>query len=615
MSAYYEPDLRDYQREPVEEAAAHLDAGRRTIIQCPTGGGKTEMAIVLVKRHLSNSIRRESKEVHPRALWLTHREELRRQTGSRFNRYGVDTTDLSERKPQDRKLKRGELAIVSPQVRNVHALASQADEHDLLVVDEAHHSPAATWAKLINEWPGKVLGLTATPWRLSEKEGFIDLFDELVIGPSIDDLCKDNHLAKYVLYAPRDQDTRVVGGRIHAGDYALDQIDVKVLATARIVEMWQALKPEDARTIWYVPTVKAARQLKDTLASFKIQTLLIVNDTEQRERLPALEHFANGEFEHIINVMTLTEGIDVPGANCIVLARPTMSMVVFLQTLGRGLRPTDNKKAVLIDLGHSYNNFGCYPFGDVPWTLKPRGAQTSGEAPMKSCPCCDAVMYTGCRSCPGCELTLGEECTGCHRFIFYTSAGYGGEDRLAIAVLRGHSQEDDLSVNDSTKVVNYLKTRIEHHNDFYCMDCANNELINSNIRWTIGPVNTHYIEFYSRARGNTDSILMQTERRLIKLMMERNQERKISDLADSLYGSCVSCGKTIGYEEAGFGGEDRYLLQIMRRMNIPAAVTKGIATRIKNAEASGAENALSPLYALTHCFGTWDLSLDTVHAC
>ena len=479
MSAYYEPDLRDYQREPVEEAAAHLDAGRRTIIQCPTGGGKTEMAIVLVKRHLSNSIRRESKEVHPRALWLTHREELRRQTGSRFNRYGVDTTDLSERKPQDRKLKRGELAIVSPQVRNVHALASQADEHDLLVVDEAHHSPAATWAKLINEWPGKVLDLTATPWRLSEKEGFDHLFNALVTGPSINRLRDRGYLSNYALYAPGG--AHVVGGTVRGGDYAPDDIDVRVLATNKVVEAWSELKPSDARTIWYVPTQSAARQLHDTLSRFEIDATIILSETTPEERRPALARFSNNEINHIINVMTLTEGIDVPEANCIVFARPTKSLTLFLQVMGRGLRPMGGKKAILIDLGHSFKNFGIDPFDTIEWALDPRGPQVMGDTPMKTCPNCASIIHTGCRTCPACEIVLGEECVGCRRFAFYESAGCGGKDRLSlkISISQFHGRNDE-----KFEIIKLIR-RIKLDGGLHCKNCAIFTLSGFMFPWTI----------------------------------------------------------------------------------------------------------------------------------
>ncbi len=175
MTTFRTPTLRPYQEQSVAQARRLLAERKRVMLQCPTGGGKTEMAIVLVQEWLAQGSLardRDGKSLLPRVLWLTHREELRRQTGSRFQRYGVGTYNLPDLPREQRALMRDALSVVSPGVKDLDAFTSQAGQRDLLVVDEAHHAPANTWEQLIAKWPGAVLGLTATPWRLNAKERF-----------------------------------------------------------------------------------------------------------------------------------------------------------------------------------------------------------------------------------------------------------------------------------------------------------------------------------------------------------------------------------------------------------------------------------------------------------
>ena len=610
------PSLWPYQQKSVDEARQSLNSGKRVMLQCPTGGGKTEMAIVLVKEWLERIVETGKGALPPRVLWLTHREELRRQTGARFKKYGVRVFDLSEAEPKDRRLERDKLCIVSAQIRQLDLFAAQAGERDLLIADEAHHTPSATWKELINRWPGAVLGLTATPWRLNEKEGFQDLFDELVVGPSIDDLRNQGHLADYVLYAPKDGGTRVIGRSIRAGDYSAEDIDVRVLATDRIIEMWEQHKPKNPRTVWYVPTTNAANQLSETLKRSGFEHVVILAETDPEVRRPALARFSRGEITHVINVMTLMEGIDVPEANCIVLARPTKSLVVFLQAMGRGLRPQRDKKAVLIDLGHSYNNLydqcgKVYPFGDVAWSLAPRGPRSNGDAPMKDCPCCDATMHTGHRTCPGCGLTLGEECIACRRFTFYTNSGYGGEDRLFIAVIRnqietGHSSAGNTYIGNLPRFVrmlSILKSRIRSDGGFHCADCAEVSLIKREFRWEIGPVNGYKAIFAFEGSNHYSIQLIQSDgsenpgnKSYVKDMDSAlaGAEHELSRFAQAAYDSeklamrqeehaddvCIMCKEMISYEGAGYGGEERQLLRLYGSLKMPYIVVAGLESHI-----------------------------------
>ena len=181
-------DLRPYQRELLNRTEVGLAAPKsRVMMQLPTGGGKTRIAAALLAGWVRTG----------KAAWLTHRRELSDQTCRVLNEFGVDATntllwDVNHPAPA---MKEGVVILTVQTVsrRNrksvddlpsIKGVWAGYGPNDLLVIDEAHHATAAGWKRAIEQWPGRVLGLTATPWRLSNTEGFDHLFGELYCGPS-----------------------------------------------------------------------------------------------------------------------------------------------------------------------------------------------------------------------------------------------------------------------------------------------------------------------------------------------------------------------------------------------------------------------------------------------
>ena len=207
-------ELRDYQTDFVEAALPLLADGKHVLLQCPTGSGKTEMAADVIQRVLT-----EQSVV----VWLTHRVELRRQLATRFKAQAIAVRDLSALPREERVLTPGAVNIVSPAMGGVMTIPEACTPEDLLIVDEAHHAPAATWERLILAFPGAVLGLTATPWRLSPHEGFERHFQHLLSGLSTLDLVRAGWLAP-----PRVEVAALVkGGAEQAGEYVPSDVDVR----------------------------------------------------------------------------------------------------------------------------------------------------------------------------------------------------------------------------------------------------------------------------------------------------------------------------------------------------------------------------------------------------
>ena len=177
-------ELRNYQKELLHQAVDRLVPGKaRVMLQLPTGGGKTHIAGALLKRWLHSG---------RKAAWLTHRTELADQTCRMLTDSGVSASRPQWPPGNDApSIPNGVVILMAQTVgrrTNSMEIWGSYRSADLLVIDEAHHATADGWERAIRQWPGRVIGLTATPWRLSKTEGFDHLFGELICGPLISKL-------------------------------------------------------------------------------------------------------------------------------------------------------------------------------------------------------------------------------------------------------------------------------------------------------------------------------------------------------------------------------------------------------------------------------------------
>ena len=164
-------ELRDCQKEAARKTWRSLRKdgfrNRVMLIQLPTGGGKTAAAVSIAAQWLIA-------EPNAKVTWITHRRKLERQSRvSLVEKCGIDEARLQVFSP------------LRAWNRSLHEAASGGVERDLLIIDEARHSTAKTRERLISNWPGPALGLSATPWRLSKSEGFDLLYSDLICGPSV----------------------------------------------------------------------------------------------------------------------------------------------------------------------------------------------------------------------------------------------------------------------------------------------------------------------------------------------------------------------------------------------------------------------------------------------
>ena len=425
--------LRPYQERSVSTVrSAWLRGRRKVMFQMPTGGGKTEVAAAIIQQRLQD---------HPegRVVWVTHRRELNRQVQARLGAYAIPAAEGNAGYWRDGP----SVGVVS--VTSATTLDNNWNRDDqlfgfddLMVVDEAHHAPAGRWEKVIADFPGNVLGLTATPWRMSPKQRFDHLFHEdLLQGPSISDLINNGYLASTTIHGPKTGDHRIIGGRVlPTGDYAPDDLDQRYWINERYspvlleeaINQWRDVA-EGRRTVWYAMSSGHAVALFEALTTAG-ETAGLLLDAQRRvtgwsdtSRAPGrdeiVDRFQDGRINHIVNYEILTEGFDCPGAGCGVILRPTRSVALYRQMVGRIMRPNDGEGAIILDLAMNYaepteGGLG-HPLANVRWSLLPRDVEPPGPgvSRRKSCPGTFAEWVDGeirTRYCGGVYPIQQREC-------------------------------------------------------------------------------------------------------------------------------------------------------------------------------------------------------------
>ena len=408
------------------------------MLQLPTGGGKTEIAAAVLRDRFDMGRQTQ-------AVWLTHRAELCAQTETRLGDSGIPVRSATRHWQVSTPAPaiRGGVAILQAQTverRNLshRGIWSRYGSDDLLVIDEAHHAVAPGWEKAIRQWPGRVLGMTATPWRLSVREGFDHIFDTLIVGPQVHQLQTSGFLAPSRLFTPPDEE-RIVGGKTRRNsdftEMGIEAANHPEVMTTKAVLYWMEMAG-NRQTIAYAVSKGHARNLAKEFANRAITTAVILSDTPAEERTRAIVAFKRRQVQVLINVAIATEGFDLPDAGCVLITRPTDSLTLYLQMVGRGLRPKPNSADCLIlDLPGNSMVHGL-PETPRQWSLSPRGDPPLGEAPVLRCRECGFMAHPSQPHCPECGADMGKMCGRCVKFRSWSRwtgepvCDYCSEDRL-----------------------------------------------------------------------------------------------------------------------------------------------------------------------------------------
>jgi len=333
--------MRPYQDEAIARIHACLGEHQSTLLVLPTGTGKTRTAATYVRQHGG------------RVLWLAHRQELIEQ--GRESLEDVTGQAVSIEKA-DQYARGTKVVVASVQTLRGDRLSTFRDRFspDLIVTDEAHHAPSASYRAIYDAFPGaRHLGLTATPDRHDEKAMGL-VFDSVAFVYEIRDAIKDGWLCpiRALQVEVAAIDLRSVG--TVAGDLNQGELDAIMSAEEALHGVVGAALEHagDRRTIIFTTSVENAHRLAEICNRYRKDSARAVDGgTDPRARATVLRDHKAGAYQFLFNVGVLTEGYDDPAISCVVMARPTESRSLYAQCAGRGLRIAPGKvDCLLVDL-------------------------------------------------------------------------------------------------------------------------------------------------------------------------------------------------------------------------------------------------------------------------
>ena len=381
--------LRSYQDRAIDDLRSAYQSGANApLLVLPTGGGKT----CIIAAISANAAARGR-----HVLILVHRRELIHQTSSKLAWVGLDHGIIAAGIPSS------DHAV---QIASVQTLARRLSRLDwqptLIIIDEAHHATAGQWARILDHWPDAYrLGVTATPCRL-DGCGLRGTFDTMVLGPSVADLIFTGYLSPARIYAPPVV-ADLQGIRSRGGDYANDQAAAAMdrpTVTGDAIAHYQRLAAGQ-QAIAFCCNVNHAVSVCDAFKTAGIAAELLLGNTPGREQVVA--DFAAHRIRVLVTVDVVSEGFDVPAASCAILLRPTQSLGLYLQQVGRVLRPAPGKEhAVILDHVGNVTRHG-FPDDSRDWSLDDRMRRSKGTpAPsVRTCPECFAAFKPQ-PQCPVC---------------------------------------------------------------------------------------------------------------------------------------------------------------------------------------------------------------------
>lgn len=362
--------LRNWQQEIIDQFPSIITKYRKFILKAPTGAGKTVLASEIIERFYKDQ----------KIIVLCHRLVLLEQLESALSK-----------KHSVRKLAASDTGhafegydiLLSTNMRAKEMLADAIAKADLIIVDEAHRvSPnGVAYKRIIDTFNehGKpeahFVGLTASPERsTNDQRDQLNLaFDAIIDCANINDLIDEGVLVRPI-YRPHfvhDLDLEKID--ISSGDFPVTKLSPAIIKSSMIdYAMWsyneERLKTKNPISAWFCADISVAEATLRKIEEYDIKAAIITAGTPIKERMALLKQHEKGEVEAMVSVGVLAEGWDNPHCNIIVHLRPTLSKVLWGQSVGRGLRSAPGKETcTIIDVSSNWSTFG--PVEKLQWSL------------------------------------------------------------------------------------------------------------------------------------------------------------------------------------------------------------------------------------------------------
>lgn len=368
--------LRDYQQEMYDSIRSEIAHGHNPCAVLPCRSGKS----YIMKEIVEKACLRGSK-----VLILAHRRLLLSQHAK---------------------------IIQNARLESVFTEVNHLGEHgfpDLIIIDEAHISAAATYQKVCEFYNCPRILFTATAKRLDNKP--LSLCDVIINGVDADALIEKGLIAPYDLYAPKlniDLDKiSMSGADFNNEELSETMCDKKIYGD--IIKYYRELA-NDKQALAYCVDIKHSKSICELFNSNGISAKHIDATTPEKVREKVMEEFKNGEFKILCNCNLISEGITVPECECCLLLRPTQSETLYIQQACRCLTPLPGKRSIIIDyVGNCYTH--GLPTEKRVYTLQPTKIRNSTREPdvlARECKKCFRVYAGTSRICPYCGFDNGK---------------------------------------------------------------------------------------------------------------------------------------------------------------------------------------------------------------
>ena len=372
------PELFEYQKEVMYELVKSIEkSADKVLVQLPTGSGKTRIMMEAIQKLTSKN------SLTYTVLWLAHSEELLEQAISTFKKvwsakgtYSATIHRLyGHHNPNDLLFSN---SIIFAGLQKLSRLDLDDDlfkeikkNVSLVVVDEAHKSLAETYEQsisyLIKNNNAKLVGVTATPGRSyelsSENRNFAKFFNDNLITPDLgDDPIKTLQEMQILAKVKR----KVIGTDADIPDLEINAKTLKKLGRMKernnlLFDEIEQHVNENRPTLVFSCSVEHSRLLATGLAQRGISAAYVDYTKSSASRRSDIERFQSGEISVLINFGVLSTGFDAPEIQTLVIARPTTSLILYSQMIGRGLRGLrvgGNKEVIVVDVKDNFSAYG-----------------------------------------------------------------------------------------------------------------------------------------------------------------------------------------------------------------------------------------------------------------
>lgn len=329
-------------------------------------------------------IARRTTQNNNRVMFLIHRREVLEQAINTFKDQGVNPNLLTA-------------GMVQTLTRRVEKLPIPR----VILVDEAHHALAKSYQRILNKFPKAIVLLfTATPHRTGHAQ-LDQIADDIIVGQSIHKLTDKGFLAPFRYFQPPNGFNNKLLKRGSTGDFTNESMQ-KAMSTkifGHIVKQYKRIAP-GMQAVVYTYSVDSAHKIATEFNEAGISAHEVDGTTPQQLRDLIVDKFRSQEIQILVNVNLFTEGVDLPNVDCVIMARPTASLALYLQFSMRCLNPRPGKTAIIIDHANNFKQFG-YPDDDRDWKQAVKSGKQKSKSLLKNpglsivtCDYCFAVVKT-----------------------------------------------------------------------------------------------------------------------------------------------------------------------------------------------------------------------------